>query len=70
MNEKFVKNIVMNEEYRDNGEYVKNSLMNANVDPKVAMNLSTFKIWWMEHSAGQQRKKKLKNLLMRMARGS
>ena len=38
MNEEFVKNIVMNE------EYVKNSVMNAKIDPKVVMELSTFKI--------------------------
>ena len=25
--------------------------MDAKIDPKVVMDLSTFKIWWMEQSA-------------------
>ena len=37
MNGKFVKNIVMNEELMKNR-------MNAEIDPKVVMGLSTFKI--------------------------
>ena len=35
---------------------MKNFVMGAKIDPKVVMDLSIFKNWWMEHSATQNRK--------------
>ena len=36
--------------------FVKNSEMNAQIDPKVVMDLSTIQNWWMEQFATQQPK--------------
>ena len=50
MNEKFVNKNVMN------GEIVQNIVINAKIDPKVAMDLYMFKNWWLEPFTAQEPK--------------
>ena len=44
------QHIVMNE------EFVKNSVLNAKVDPTVVMEVSIIQIWWMEQFTAEQTK--------------
>ena len=72
MDEEQVQNDVMDKELVLNGvmdgKFVKNFMMDATIDPKVVMDLSTFKIGgW--NSLQPKNKICWRNLLMRMNRG-
>ena len=60
MDEELVQNIVMNEELLQNSvmneKFVNNFVMNGKIDPKVVMELSIFKNWWMEQFATHKSK--------------
>ena len=60
MDDKINPKIVMDEEMVQNdvmdGKFVKNFVMDAKIDPKVVIDLSIFKIKWMEQFATHESK--------------
>ena len=63
-----LENLESNQKIVMDEEFVQNGVMDAKIDPKIAMDLFIFKNWWMEHSANQKSKIVGRTLLLRMNR--